>query len=250
MSYTVNDCGAGTAYESAGRGQQGVKALILHATAGSASFDHRIFMGWEPGYQVSIQYYILKTGEIRKYVRESNTAWHCGDSEFHGITDFALNQATIGTELENRNTGKDPYTEAQIESCLKLWDDLRIRHNISRSWCARHRDISPGRKTDPAGFPWTEFLDRLYQGPATGGTQPLIDPIRRYHVMVKANVRTDKSRAGDIVEVMPVGSHFACDEIVFGENVGGSVLWLHRADGRGFTHISCVEPMDSLGGDV
>jgi N-acetyl-anhydromuramyl-L-alanine amidase AmpD len=247
----INDCGAGTPYESAGRGSQTVRALILHATAGSASFDHRIFMGWEPGYQVSIHYYILRTGEIRQYIREANTAWHTGDSEFHGITDFRLNQATIGTELENLNTGKQSYTEPQIDSCVELWRNLRSRHNISRDWCGRHKDISPGRKTDPAGFPWVDFLNEVYgSAPATGVTQPLNIGLRSYHVMVPANVRTDKSRKGQVVETMPVGSHFVSDEIVFGENVGGSVLWLHRADGKGFTHISCVEPMDSLGGDV
>jgi hypothetical protein len=245
---TINDCGAGSPYESAGRGGQNVRALILHATAGTASFDHRIFLGLEPKYPVSIQYYILKSGEIRQYIREVNTAWHTGDSEFHGITDFRLNQSTIGTELENLNTGRDKYPEAQIDSAIWLWRVLAPKYNISRDWCARHRDISPGRKTDPAGFPWTDFLDDVFGN--TGVTKPLIDPIRRYHVVVAANVRTDKGRAGQIVEVMPVGSHFAADEIVFGENVGGSVLWLHRADGKGFTHISCLEPMDSLGGDV
>ena len=247
----INDCGAGTPYESAGRGAQRIRALILHATAGSASFDHKIFMGWEPGYQVSIQYYILRTGEIRQYVRERDTAWHTGDSAFHGITDFALNQSTIGTELENLNTGKQPYTEPQIDSCIELWRDLKARHAIPRDWCARHRDISPGRKTDPAGFPWIEFLDELYErAPATGVTQPLVLGLKAYRVAIAANVRTDKSRAGKVVETMPVGSHFMCDEIVFGENVGGSVLWLHRADGKGFTHISCLEPFDMLGGDV
>jgi N-acetyl-anhydromuramyl-L-alanine amidase AmpD len=247
MSLAINDCGAGTAYESSGRGVMSVKALILHATAGSASFDHRIFMGLEPGYQVSIHYYILKNGEIRQYVREQNTAWHTGDSSFHGINDFALNQSTIGVELENRNTGRDPYPEAQIDSAIELFVDLTTRHNIGRAWLARHRDISPGRKTDPAGFPWAEFCDEVYGAAVSPVT---LSHIRQYHVVVKANVRTDKSRAGQIVEVMPIGAHFAADEIVFGENVGGSVLWLHRADGRGFTHISCVEPMDSYGGDV
>jgi N-acetyl-anhydromuramyl-L-alanine amidase AmpD len=251
MSVAINDCGDGTAFESAGRGDQSIRGLILHSTAGSNSFDHRIFMGWEPGYQVSIHYYILKSGEIRRYVRDRNTAWHTGDSFWNGVADFKLNQATIGTELENRNTGKDPYTEAQIASCVGLWRELTAEYNIKREWCARHRDISPGRKTDPAGFPWANFLDRVYtHGPATGATQPLISGIRTYRVAYAANVRTDKSTNGAVVDTMGIGAHFACDEIVFGENVGGSVLWMHRADGRGFTHVSCLEPMDSNGGDV
>ena len=41
----ITDYGNGTRYQTSGRGAEHVRGLILHATAGTASFDHRIFMG-------------------------------------------------------------------------------------------------------------------------------------------------------------------------------------------------------------
>lgn len=232
---TIVDYGNGTAYQTAGRGSEHVRALILHATAGTVASDHPIFMGHDPTRQVSIHYYILKTGEIRQYVRDADTAWHTGDSEFHGYTDFGCNEITIGTELENLNTGTDPYPQAQYASAVDLWRMLTRVYTIPRDWCARHLDISPGRKTDPAGFPWSQFLDECYNA-------PIVSYERAYRVRYdRSVVRTGPARSFPIVQYLAAGIEFLSDSAKWGEIVEGSDMWIHFSSGAGFIHSSAVE---------
>jgi N-acetyl-anhydromuramyl-L-alanine amidase AmpD len=212
-----------------------VRGLILHATAGSAESDHRIFMGWESKHPVSIHYYILKTGEIRQYVREVDTAWHTGDSAWHGYTDFGCNEITIGTELENLNTGSDPYPQAQYDAAVSLWRELLIpTYSIPREWCARHLDISPGRKTDPAGFPWSQFLDACYA--QQHGYE------RHYRVRFNRSVvREGPARSYPIVSYVNAGTEFWADSLKFGESIDGSDEWIHATSGKGFISATAVE---------
>jgi N-acetyl-anhydromuramyl-L-alanine amidase AmpD len=235
----IHDCGNGTPYQTAGRGDEHVRGLILHATAGSAAFDHRIFMGWEPKYPVSIHYYILKTGEVRQYVRDEDTAWHCGDSSFHGYEDFKLGQVTIGTELENLNTGTDPYPQAQYDAAVMLWRDTLIpAYSIPREWCARHVDIAPGRKTDPAGFPWSQFLDDCYEA------APIAFE-RRYRVRFNRSVvRQGPARSYPIAAYLDAAREFQADAIKFGEVIQGSDEWVHLSSGIGFITATAVERVD------
>ena len=234
----ITDYGNATEYQTAGRGDERVRGLILHATAGTNSFDHRIFMGWEPDYQVSIHYYILKTGEIRQYVRDDDTAWHTGDSSLHGYQDFACNQITIGTELENLNTGFDPYPQVQYDAAVSLWRQQLIpAYGITREWCARHLDISPGRKTDPAGFPWSQFLDACYDDPIS-----LDSYERRYRVLYdRSVVRTGPARSFPIVGYVDADLEFLADSIKFGETIDNEDQWLHSSSGVGFISATAVE---------
>lgn len=233
MNYV--DCGNGTPYQTAGRGDEQVRGLILHATAGTVKSDHPIFMGDDDARQVSIHYYILKTGEIREYVRDDDTAWHTGDSAFHGFEDFDCNLVTLGTELENLNTGTDPYPQAQYDAAVWLWRSLIATYSIPREWCARHLDISPGRKTDPAGFPWSQFLDDCYNA-------PVVSYERRYRVKYNRSVvRTGPARSFPVVSYLPLGSEFLSDSAKWGEVVENSDVWIHFASGAGFIHSSAVE---------
>lgn len=231
----IRDQACATPYMTEWRGDEHIRALILHATAGSASFDHRIFMGWEPHYPVSIHYYILKTGEIRQYVHDEHTAWHTGDSAFHGYTDFGCNQISIGTELENLNTGSDPYPQDQYDAAVWLWGARLIpAYDIPRDWCARHLDISPGRKTDPAGFPWSQFLDDCYAAPQSYE--------RRYRVLWdRSVVRQGPARSFPLVGYVNAGEEFMADSLKFGEPIQGDDRWLHYADGSGFITATAVE---------
>lgn len=127
--------------------------------------------------RVSVHYYIDKRGRVTQMVDDADTAWHAGLSKWtvdgKPVAGDSCNPISVGIELENRNTGRDPYPDAQYAATLELTRDLVKRHNIPRSQLVRHLDISPGRKTDPAAFPWARFVNEVYNAPIDGATDQL-----------------------------------------------------------------------------
>src|SRR5262249_44838141 len=101
-------------------------------------------------------------------VDDANIAWQAGLSKWvvDGRQVSGCNPISIGIELENRNTGRDPYPEPQYAATLELTRALVTKYNIPRHQLVRHLDISPGRKTDPPGFPWARFVADVYGGGA------------------------------------------------------------------------------------
>ena len=154
-----------------------VRVVVMHATAGFFPSDFNwLRRGGGPvkgkdgvarDVPVSVHYYIDKKGNVSQMVAEADTAWHAGKSQWnvdgHPIVD-RINAVSVGIELQNDNGGKDPYPPAQYAAALALVRELVARYNIPRRQLVRHLDISPGRKTDPAGFPWQPFLSEVYSG--------------------------------------------------------------------------------------
>lgn len=150
------------------------RVLVIHATGGSSPGDLawlRQGGGEPPLSPVSCHYYIDKGGRITQLVADYDTAWHCGDAawtvdggraagSYQGVS--RLNWLSLGVELENRNTGADPYPEAQLSAAAALARHLVAAYAIPRGQLVRHRDISPGRKTDPAGLDWAAFVARVF----------------------------------------------------------------------------------------
>jgi hypothetical protein len=165
-----------------------IQLLVLHATVGS--FASAVAWFTNPASRVSAHYLIGKDGQIAYFVDEANAAWHAGKSRWQGVTviDGSLNDASIGIELENRNNGSDPYPEAQYQAALALSQQIVARHGIARANVVRHLDISPGRKTDPRGFPWDRFVTDLFApnpdapicGPASGTCDQAIRYLTRH----------------------------------------------------------------------
>ena len=147
-----------------------ITMLVVHATAGSA----RSALAWltNPLSRVSAHYLIDKTGHVYQLVPDDRAAWHAGRASWRGET--AINEISIGIELENANDGKDPYPPEQIEALLTLAREKVAHYHIAPDMVVRHRDIAlpPGRKTDPAGFPWAEFLSRLFPASAPPPERP------------------------------------------------------------------------------
>lgn len=117
--------------------------VILHATGGETSGGA---IGWLRRIGLSYHYVIAKDGTVTKAVPLSRVAYHAGRSV--GWAGPDCNEYTIGVSLVNRNDGKDPYTQEQLQSLTALLQrlrdvDPRIRH------LSAHRIVSPGRKTDP-----------------------------------------------------------------------------------------------------
>jgi hypothetical protein len=151
---------------------QAPRLLIVHATAGGAPGDYNWLRkggGIVDGVDVriSIHYYVDKAGVITQFVDDGDTAWHCGKSSWtiDGVRYTDLNPLSLGIEISNRSTGNDPYPVAQFNAVVALARHLVDKYGIAPGNLARHSDIAPGRKTDPAGFPWARFVAEVYAPP-------------------------------------------------------------------------------------
>ena len=144
---------------------QPIRCVVIHSTAGSAPSDGNwLYNGGSPLNPVSCHYYIDKAGKISQFVKDGDTAWHAGKSEWtiDGIRRSGLNSWSVGIELSNRNNLADSYPDEQYHATVALTRYLVATYEIPRSQLVRHLDISPGRKTDPAGFPWEQFVNAVY----------------------------------------------------------------------------------------
>ncbi len=74
-----------------------------------------------------------------------------------------MNAFSIGIELVNANDGIMAYPEPQIEACRALVGAICRERKIKCDDVVGHFDVAPGRKTDPAGFPFDDFRARLYK---------------------------------------------------------------------------------------
>lgn len=128
-----------------------ITAVVIHSTANS-SLQGVIDWFNNPNAQVSAHYTIGKDGKIVQHVRDSDRAWHAGQSVWkgrHSVNDFG-----IGIELVNLNNGQDPYPEAQHQANVALCAYLCYKYNINVDDIMGHVDIAlpPGRKSDPRGY--------------------------------------------------------------------------------------------------
>lgn len=146
-----------------------ITMLVLHATAGTA----RSALAWltNKAARVSAHYLIDKQGQVYQLVDDDRAAWHAGRSSWRGQE--AINERSIGIEIENANDGRDPYPAVQLEALVQLAKDKIQQYHIAADMVVRHADIAlpRGRKTDPAGFAWANFLRQLFPqaAPAPGG---------------------------------------------------------------------------------
>jgi N-acetylmuramoyl-L-alanine amidase len=128
------------------------------------------------GGPVSAHYLIGSDGHIYQLVRDQQRAWQAGPGRWGTITD--LNSASIGIELDN--DGHSPFAVAQIDSLLRLLDDLTTRLHIPRTQVIGHEDLAPGRKNDPGPlFPWARLAAAgfgLWPDPVLAEPPPGFDP--------------------------------------------------------------------------
>jgi N-acetyl-anhydromuramoyl-L-alanine amidase len=107
------------------------------------------------GLRASAHALIRRDGQIVQYVPFGERAWHAGKSEYRGVS--ACNDFSIGVELEG--TDDTPYTDAQYAALAALTMALLAAYpSLSTEHIVGHRDIAPGRKTDPGpAFDWGRF---------------------------------------------------------------------------------------------
>lgn len=113
-----------------GRNGFGIKAIVLHITAGSSKSALNWFAS--PISQVSAHYLVSEDGTVHKLVAESDTAWHCGKlvrPTWSGlIPNENPNQYTIGVELALPDGQLMPSWKQWL-AWAKLVKDLKLRYN-------------------------------------------------------------------------------------------------------------------------
>jgi len=129
--------------------------IVVHYTEQeSAAHSLRTLRTRNSGGRVSAHYLIGDDGALYQLVSDANRAWHAGAGRWGTISD--VNSASIGIELDN--DGREPFSDPQIATLLRLLDDLCTRHDIPRRQVIGHADMAPTRKIDPGRlFPWQQL---------------------------------------------------------------------------------------------
>ncbi len=147
--------------------------IIIHHT-GSRNGQVNSFQGtidwfkpavWRTSNQVSAQYIIARAERpIVQMVRDEDTAWHAGRSEWiiNGIKYSNLNNRSIGIELQG-DGNLVPYTDFQYEALIWLVKQKMLEFNVPIGLVRGHEEIS-NVKVDPGTlFDW----QRLKRGIAS-----------------------------------------------------------------------------------
>jgi hypothetical protein len=212
-----------------------VQAIVLHATAGTNSLAHlcNSAPGGKSENAVSAHYLIAQDGTINHLVENSRRAWHAGVSFIPGLAGD-VNSLSIGIEIENTNTGIDPYPQPQLDATIELVQQLVLEFGISRQFVVRHADIAlpVGRKSDPQApaFNIESFLDSVY-GP--GGMAGLLTT-DMVAIVDQLNIREGAGTDFAAVAQLNEGDVIQVDKMVVGETINGHRGWAHLADNRGF----------------
>jgi N-acetylmuramoyl-L-alanine amidase len=143
---------------------------------------------------VSAHYLVETTGRILRLVPEGLKAWHAGVAKFPWESGRWLvrgkwttegygwfNDRSVGIEVVNPGDGVTPFTEAQYRALEFLVPDIVRRMGTASMvrpqraprdpsgvvFVLGHRDVAPGRKTDPAdNFDWGRIRAALAGGVA------------------------------------------------------------------------------------
>jgi N-acetylmuramoyl-L-alanine amidase len=130
---------------------------------------------------VSAHYLVETTGRILRLVPEHRKAWHAGLGRLPWETckEYDFNHRSVGIEVVNPGDGKTPFTEAQYRALAWLVPNGVRRLALSPlvrphtvpvgrfadpgvCYVLGHRDVAPGRKTDPAdNFDWARVRAAL-----------------------------------------------------------------------------------------
>jgi N-acetyl-anhydromuramyl-L-alanine amidase AmpD len=135
-----------------------IEAIIIHSSYNALTPDSFSIKGILQEYKnidVSPHYIIDRSGNIYRLIYDRNIAYQAGKSRLpDGTRD--VNAVSIGIEIVN--TMNDSPTNAQYASLAELVECLESKYDIK--YVLGHKDIAPGRKTDPWNFDWKRF-DRL-----------------------------------------------------------------------------------------
>lgn len=129
-----------------------IDTVVVHSSydaLGSDPYDVDGLLKEYKQYGVAAHYLIDRKGVIYQLVADNNVAYHAGESKVpDGRT--GANNFSIGIELMNTESGS--YTSAQYSALNSLIAKLKKNYKIK--YILGHKDIAPGRKTDPWNIDW------------------------------------------------------------------------------------------------
>ena len=144
-----------------GRAGEPVDLIVIHVTQGSRVATARWFASPKAG--VSAHYLVTQEGEVWRFVREADTAFHAGVYE--------VNLRSIGIEHEGVGVNYAPK-EAQLAA------SVRLARAICERWGLEPSDatIQPHRAFRaticPADFPMEAYINMVQEE----GQQPSLEP--------------------------------------------------------------------------
>lgn len=142
-----------------------IDIIVVHSSyyADADSFNINGIIDQYEEYGVSAHYLVGRDGTVYRLVPENDISYHAGKSILPAEPSrTGLNGNSIGIEVVSTET--NPPTQEQYDVMVRLVNNVRERHDIR--YIYRHSDIAPLRKTDPWGFDWETFLNRLnFQNP-------------------------------------------------------------------------------------
>jgi len=157
----------------------GIKAVVIHATAGSSSAGAISVMkeGKESFHWLLPDEDEPQHGQlVWACAPEARAAWHVRNSCSHpSINDGAdkVNHWSLGIEVVNRQAGSDRFSDWQIQATAQIvrycWAKYpSLKHVVS------HAKLDPARRSDPGTvFPWAR-LKKLVLTPDAEDGVPLV----------------------------------------------------------------------------
>ena len=163
VSPTIVDLTATVPNFTAGRQGNAIIAIVDHIMQGTLVGTDSWFEN--KAADVSAHYGVGKLGEIHKYVKDQDTAWHAGVI-FRPSAALVLARPTVNPNLytigiEHEGFSGDPMPEAQFQATLWLHIQLKVAFNlvIDADHILAHSTINADHAGCPGPtFPW----DRLF----------------------------------------------------------------------------------------
>ena len=121
----------------------------------------------------SYTYLFDRDGSIIRMCRPEFVAWHAGDSAWpHPIPGDgteecrpnggrSVNAISLGFAFCTMDAEGEQPTALQLESGLWLAKVYMSRYDIPPSLNLAHKEVSPGRKTDPIGFDMDDWRQQI-----------------------------------------------------------------------------------------
>lgn len=148
----IIDLPADAAHSGKVRPLNSIRAIVLHSTEG---IDSRAWLTTTSNPPVSIQRLIRRLpGEHYKILPDNRVAWHAGGGKWGN---YLINDVTLGVELERKGT--QVYTAYQMDEVSSLVCEWWALYGFIP--VMGHGQLDPWRRSDPVGFDWRDFWQRL-----------------------------------------------------------------------------------------
>lgn len=135
--------------------KRSIDTIVLHSSynaSGGDVYNLEKIIGQYEQYGVGAHYLIARDGKIYQLVRESDIAYHAGESKMpdgrKNVNDFSIGVELVGTE-------ESGFTNKQYDAVNDLIVDIKTRYKIKD--IVGHGDVAPKRKTDPWKFDWKKL---------------------------------------------------------------------------------------------